>query len=209
MSLKARRTQVCLAEKGRLSSAVVLDIGLEDFLVPIDNLPLGVELPDQSKIAERFSQDIRSVLESFDDEHKALQVFVLSDGSSVINSVVSCLRAAGIKAKAVVPDVKSLQLQGDFGFSQVYEYRLPIGLALMSLEQSADGLNLFANLYDPSGIGRKRSSLYSLKMAGVITAALLVMLAIVSYGLMLQKITDWPCWCHGRISRSFLNGRCL
>ncbi len=183
VSLAARRTQVCLAEKGRLSSGIVLDTGLEDFLAAFGNPPSGAELPEQTEIAERFSQDIRSVLESFDNEHRALPVFVLSDGSSAIDSVAACLKAAGINAKAVVPDVKSLQLQGEFGVSQVYEYRLPIGLALMSLEQSADGLNLFANLYDPSGIGRKRSSLYSLKMAGVVTAALMVMLAIVSYGL--------------------------
>jgi hypothetical protein len=179
----AKRTQVCLVEKGKLSNAVVLDIGHEDFLNAISNLPAGAELSEQAGIAERFSQDIRSVLESFDyGERVELPVLVLSDGSSVIDSIVSCLKYAGINAKAVIPEIKSLRSQGEFGIAQLYEYRLPIGLALMAFERSEDGLNLFVNLYDPSGM-KKRSSLYSLKIAAVIAAALLTVLVMVSYGL--------------------------
>jgi len=184
VSLSGRSTQLCLVEGGHLSNAVVLDIGLEDYLQTSVNLPGGADLFDQSGVTDRFSQDIRSVLESSGySEQTHLPVLVLSDGGEAIESIVSCLRSAGLDAGVALPEAGILRSQSGFSPAQVYEYRLPIGLALMAIERPADGLNLFENLYEPTGTKRKDYGLHSLKIAGAIAAVLLTVLAIVSYGL--------------------------
>jgi hypothetical protein len=184
VSLSGRSTQLCLVEGGHLSNAVVLDIGLEDYLQTSVNLPGGADLFDQSGVTDRLSQDIRSVLESSGySEQTHLPVLVLSDGGDAIESMVSCLRSAGFDARVALPEAGVLRSQSGFSPAQLYEYRLPIGLALMAIERPADGLNLFENLYEPTGTKRKDYGLHSLKIAGAIAAVLLTVLAIVSYGL--------------------------
>ena len=184
VSLTARSTQLCLVEGGHLSNSVVLDIGLEDYLQTSLNLPGGGDLFDQTEVTDRFAQDIRSVLESSGySEQTHLPVLVLSDGGDAIESIVSCLRSAGLDARVALPEVGILRSQSGFSPAQLYEYRLPIGLALMAIEKPADGLNLFENLYEPTGTKRKDYGLHSLKIAGAIAAVLLTLLAIVSYGL--------------------------
>lgn len=183
VSLSARSTQLCLVEGGHLSNAVVLDIGLEDYLQTSVNLPGGADLFDQTEVTGRLSQDIRSVLESSGySEQTHLPVLVMSDGGDSIEGIVSCLRSAGLDARVALPDAGILRSQSGFSPSQLYEYRLPIGLALMALERPADGLNLFENLYEPTGTKKKDYGLHSLKIAGAIAAVLLTVLAIVSYG---------------------------
>jgi hypothetical protein len=184
VSLTARSTQLCLVEGGHLSNSVVLDIGLDDYLQTSLNLPGGSDLFDQTEVTDRFAQDIRSVLESSGySEQTHLPVLVLSDGGDAIESIVSCLRSAGLDARVTLPEVGILRSQSGFSPAQLYEYRLPIGLALMAIEKPADGLNLFENLYEPTGAKRKDYGLHSLKIAGAIAAVLLTVLAIVSYGL--------------------------
>ena len=184
VSLSGRSTQLCLVEGGHLSNAVVLDIGLEDYLQTSVNPPGGADLFDQSGVTDRLSQDIRSVLESSGySEQTHLPVLVLSDGGEAIESIVSCLRSAGFDAGVALPEAGVLRSHSGFSPAQVYEYRLPIGLALMAIERPADGLNLFENLYEPTGTKRKDYGLHSLKIAGAIAAVLLTVLAIVSYGL--------------------------
>jgi Tfp pilus assembly protein PilN len=182
-SLTARSTLLCLVEDGHLSNATVLDIGLEDYLRTRRNLPGTIELAEQTEITERLSQDIRSILESYGySEYTMVPISVLSDGSDAIKGIVSSLKSAGFNATVATPEVKNLRVQREFEVAQLYEYRLPVGLALMALDTPAVGLDLFANLYKPASLKKKRSGLYPLKITGAIAAALLVALAIVSYG---------------------------
>jgi len=184
VSLGARNTQVCLAQNGRLSNAVILDVGMEDFSQATRNSEVSVEgvMPDQTETAERFAQDMRSVLESFGCADPAeLPIFVLSNGSSVIENIVSSLSWAGMNVRAALPEIDKLAGQAEVGIEDVYEYRVPIGLALMALEGSADSLNLFERLYTPGGRTKKSSRLYSPKVAGVITLIMLAVLVAVSY----------------------------
>lgn len=178
VSLAARNTQVCLAEDGQLSNAVVLDVGMEDLSLAVST---DQPVPDQTQTAERFAQDMRSVLGSFGcAEPAGLPVFVLSNGNSAIESIVSSLSSAGMNVKAALPKVEKLAGQAELGVEGVYEYRVPIGLALMALDRPAESLNLFERLYT-GGMAKKRSALYSPKVAGVITAIMLAVLVAVSY----------------------------
>lgn len=182
MSLTARSIQLCLVENGHLSNAAVLDIGLDDFVQTSRKLAAWADLVEQTEITERVSQDVRSFLESSGYSEQAdLPVIVLSDGGGAIESIVSCLRSAGFNARVAVPELRNLRSQAEFGAAQLYEYRLPIGLAVMALDAPADGLNLFANLYDPASMRKKSASLYSLKISAAIAAVLLVLLVIASY----------------------------
>lgn len=174
LSVGAWGTQVCLAENGRLSNAVVLDMGLEDFLTDAAQ--------EQTETTERFTQDMRSVLELFGCAGQAeLPVFVLSDGSPVYVSIVSSLRLAGFNTRVALPDVDRLSARSELGAESLYEYRVPIGLALMALEGRDDELNIFARLYSLTEKKEKKHWLYSPKLAGAIACTMLLLLAIVAY----------------------------
>jgi hypothetical protein len=162
-----------LAEEGRLSNAAVLDMG-------VDDLSAAAE---QTETAEAFVQDMRSVLELFGYAGPAvLPVFVLSNGSDTIEGIVSALRSAGLDARAAEPLIEGLGA-GEVGAEELYEYRVPIGLALMGLEAGAKELNIFERLYRPAGEEKKKHWIYSLKAAGAVAAVMLVLLVIVSYAM--------------------------
>jgi len=173
VSMGERNTQVCLAEGGRLINAVGLDIGMEDFS--------GAEaLAEHTEAAERFAQDVRSVLELFGyAEATAVPVFVLSDGGSVIESIVSCLGSAGLKAETALPDVEKLTAEIEVGAEDIYEYRVPIGLASMVLDGDAEELNVFERLYNPAKKEVKKHWYYSAKVTGAIAVVMLVLLGVV------------------------------
>ncbi len=189
VSIGSRNTQVCLAEHGRLINAASLDTGMKDFSAvqedSIGGQGLAVRkdsIGEQAETAERFAQDTRSVLELFGYAEPAeLPVFVLSDGSGVIESIVSCLESAGLNVAAALPEVKKLKAQMELGAEDIYEYRVPIGLALMALEARADELNIFERLYNPAGERKKKHWLYSPKAACAIATVMLASLLIVSY----------------------------
>jgi len=175
VSTGARNTQVCLVEDGRLSNAVVLDVGTEDFAAEGD-------LVGHTETTERFIQDMRSVLELFGYAERAdLPVFVLSDGSAAYVGMVSSLRSAGLNARAALPEIKKLGAEKELEVEEAYEYRVPIGLALCTLEEHADELNIFERLYNPAGEKKKGPWWYSPMVACAIAGVMLVLLVVVSY----------------------------
>ena len=175
VSAEGRSMQVCLAENGQLSSAVVLDMGTEDF----SGAGGAVE---QTETAERFAQDMRSVLDLFGCvEPTAMNIFVLSDGSDVIEAIIGSLRSAGLSASAALPDVGKLGAPAGPDAEGIYEYRVAIGLALIALEPEADELNIFEQIYSPVKKKEKKNWLYSPRITGTIAAIMLVLLLIVSY----------------------------
>ncbi|MCK5175256.1 MAG: hypothetical protein KAR47_17815, partial [Planctomycetes bacterium] len=73
LDIGVHSTQVCMVEDGRLGNAASLDMGTKDFSA------------GQAETAERFAQDMRSILKLFGvDEPAGLPIFVLSDGQTVI-----------------------------------------------------------------------------------------------------------------------------
>jgi len=174
VSMAERNTQVCLAEDGRLSNAMVLDIGMEDLAAENEE--------EQMATCERFVQDMRSVLELFGDAEQAESpVFVLSDGDATHVSIVSSLRSAGLNARIALPDVKKLRVANEIGIEGIYKYHMPIGLGLMALEAREDELNIFEHLYSPTGKQEKKHWLYSPKVACVIAAVMLLLSVVVLY----------------------------
>jgi hypothetical protein len=174
LSTGSHNTQVCLVEEGRLSNAVVLDIGIEDFSTDVTD--------EQTETTERFAQDMRSVLDLFGcSNQEELPVFVLSDGSASFVSIVSSLRLAGLNARVAVPNLKGLMAKSELSDEDIYQYRMPIGLALMAIDEDTDELNIFEHLYNPVQKVVKKHWLYSPKVTLAIASIMLVLLAIVSY----------------------------
>jgi hypothetical protein len=184
VNMTARSTQVCLTEDGYLSNAIILDMGIEDFLEVADSLPHSEDIsePEKTEAVERFIFDMKSALEAFDyAEAKKLPIFVLSDGSKTLKVIVACLASAGLNVKAALPQIQKLKTQAGFGVEQLYEYRVPIGLSLMALDGHADGFNLFDNLYRPVGAGGDKRGLRSPKVAAAIATVMLVVFVVVFY----------------------------
>jgi hypothetical protein len=174
LSTGAHDTQVCLVEDGQLSNAVVLDIGVNDFSTD--------GTVEQNETTERFAQDMGSVLELFGCSNQPeLPVFVLSDGSATYVSMVSSLRLAGLNARVALPDVDGLMAKSELSVEDIYEYRVPIGLALMAFDETTDELNIFKHLYNPSEKKVKKHWLQSPKVTCVIASVMLVLLAIVTF----------------------------
>ncbi len=179
VSIGLRSTQVCLAEGTRLAGAVTLDTGMDD-------LSSGY-----GETAERFAQDMRSVLELFAlPELTKVPVFVLSDGSNVVRAMADCLILAGLNAK--ISDFRFPACSSD-GMKRetlnvLYEYRVPIGLALMALDSDAEQLNIFERLYSPAKDKAGKRWIYSLKATCTIAAVMLALLVIVFYVLDITKL---------------------
>jgi len=174
LSAGAHNTQVCLVENGRLSNAVVLDIGGDDFSSTSEDEP--------TEITERFAQDMRSVLDLFGcSDQEELPVFVLSDGSATFVSIVSSLRLAGLNARVACPELDGIMARSELSNEDIYRYRTPIGLALLALDADYNELNIFENLYSPVRKVVKKHWVYSLTASFAIACVMLVLLVIVSY----------------------------
>jgi len=174
LSVGVWNTQVCLANNGHLSNAVVLDIGTRDFLAEVGR--------EQTETGERFTQDMRSVLELFGcTERSGLPIFVLSDGSAVHVSIVSSLRSAQFNARVALPEVHKLKTKIHLDAAELYEYRVPIGLALMEIEGGKKELDIFSRVYNPTRKKERGYWLYSPKIAGAIACLMLFLLALVAY----------------------------
>jgi hypothetical protein len=184
LSITARNTRVCLAQNGRLSNAVVLDTGTEDLSKTTQSLLLSGtgRLEDQTETAERFVQDIRSVLELFAcAEPATLPIFILSDDSDTHEVIVSSLKSAGLNVRAAYPQIGRLETTSRLTPGLIYEYRVPIGLALTALDGDTEELDIFERLYHPPSEAKSKLRLYSPKVAFAVAAVMLALLLIVSY----------------------------
>ena len=174
LSAGTHNTQVCLVEKGRLSNAVVLDMGVEDFSRTV--------VEEQTEATERFAQDMRSVLDLFGyADQEQLPVFVLSDGSATYVSIVSSLRLAGLNARVASPELEGIMARSELSNEDIYRYRTPIGLALLALDADSKELNIFKNLYNPVQKVVKKHWVYSSTASFAIACIMLVLLVVVSY----------------------------
>jgi len=175
VNIRSRNTQVCLAEQGKLVNAVSLDMGMEDFSA-------GQGSAEQMETAERFVQDMRSVLELFGyADTDGPPIFVLSDGGIAIEEIASYLESAGFNVRVAVPQMGKLRGGVELSVEDIYQYRVPIGLAAMVFETPAEELNVFAGLYRPKAEKEKRRWLHSPKVAGAITIVMLMLLVTVLY----------------------------
>jgi len=177
VSAQGRNTRVCMVEGGRLVNAAGLDVGIED-------LSAGAGASQQAEAADRFAQDMMGVLRLFGySDTSGIDVFVLSDGGKAVEAMVSSLASAGLNATAALPRVEKLKSRAGRGAEDIYEYRVPIGLALIALDGEATELNVFEGLYEGAEAKAKKRWYRSLKVTGVIAAVTVLLLALIFYAL--------------------------
>ena len=167
-------TQICLAKNGLLCNAVTLDMGTIDFGEG--------ESQEETETMKRLVQDARSVVDSFIvEKHVEVPVIVLSDGSKIYETLTNSLKAAGLNARLTTPSVKKLKSDNRLDSKEIFEYRAPIGLALMALDDKTVELNLFTYLFKPFGEEVKKHWFFSPKITGAIATAMVLLFAMVSY----------------------------
>ena len=79
--------------------------------------------------------------------------------------------------------MEKLTAQMELNAEDVYEYRVPIGLALLAIEADGKELNIFEHLYRPAAEEEKIRLLRSPKVTGPIAAVMLVLLVTVLYAI--------------------------
>jgi hypothetical protein len=178
VSLGEESTQVCLVQNGLVTRAAVLDMGMA-------GLPQSGGDPSAGPSADaldRFLHDFHTILASFGwEESSPWPLFVLSDGSENIQRIVDALNAGGLPAQVSVPDLQNLRTPSGFGAQEAYEYRTPLGLALMALEKPAATLNLFERVLEEQEQQKAASAWRSVALAGVAAGLMLIALLVTVY----------------------------
>ena len=178
VSVFENSSQLCLAENGVLINAVVLDMGVKEFS--------SADL--HSEAAERFVRDMKGILEMFGYGGSAeLPIYVLSDGSEAVSTMVAALESSGLDARGVTPDITRINRSSQLDAEIIYDYRLPIGLGLAGLEARGDELNIFNRLYDPLRKDEAASGLSLIKRYAAVAAAALVLGVLVWYAVDIAK----------------------
>jgi hypothetical protein len=173
VSIGAESTLACLVQNSQVTRAGVLDMGLSA-LSPASGTSPG--------IMDRFSHDLRILLTSFGwDGTGPWPLFVLADGGDTMQRVVEQLNAVGVPAKASVPNLGSLKPPAGFGAKEAYEYRTPLGLALIALDRSSGTLNLFERVLQEQEQEKAATAWRSVALAGVAAAATLIVLLVTAY----------------------------
>jgi len=173
LNIGVNSTQLCLVDGGLLASAVTLDIGT-------DGLSAGDNLVDET--AERFVQDLRSAFAHFGySDSEQLDVFVSASSRKTIEAVSDYLTKSGITVQTAEPAMERLTFARPMPIESLYEYFVPVGLAIMALDSPTDELDIFGRLYKPSERDEHVSRLPSLKSAVIITMITLAVFLVLSY----------------------------
>jgi hypothetical protein len=170
ISLGVHQTQVCLVVGGAVANAAVVDTGMAE---------LSAAVSSRADVTERFVQDMHTALASFGwKDTDPWPIVVLSDGSEAIDEVAARLRAGGMEARTCLPATQRIRAPKGFGQQDLYEYRAAIGLALLGLDASTGGLDLFEQIRRSEQQKKDKIARHSTWLAaGVAGIALIVFLA--------------------------------
>jgi len=174
ISISTRNTQISVVKRGAVANAAVLDTGMDDLAAVANEEPAS---PQAAALIERFAQDVRAVLESFEwSESTSWPMLVLSDGSDGIGNIVAALNAVGLNVRASVPKPQALGTLTGLEPGDLYAYRAPVGLGLMLLDGQAEKLDLFARMNEAEKEEKAKSAWQSTTLAAIAALVMLVVL---------------------------------
>ena len=156
ISVNDTTTDVCVARDSQLVHAAVLDVGQQDL--------------DTHEGIERLLQDLSRLRAEVAED---LPLFLLSDGSAQWDGLADTLKQVGLSARVVLPDERRLNLAADVTSASLYQGRVALGLALLSLDQAADPLELMPVASEDEQEAKSPRAPMSLA-----TAAILLVLAV-------------------------------
>lgn len=142
MSCCEHHTVVCCVRHHQLIHASVLDLGRDD-MIPADTVFEAMS-PLNSGPVDQFVQDLQGVVQSY---QKALptchDVTLLSDGSDPLKAIAETVTQAGLAVHEAIPSETLFTGRMTFGVTDLYAWRVPIGLALCALHQNPAHYELF------------------------------------------------------------------
>jgi hypothetical protein len=114
-----------------------------------------------------------------------LPVVLLSDGQPLLEEAAQALRTAGLNAQCVSAETQKIQISDEISStdlkSLIYEYRVPIGLAICGFDTAVEGLDIFAELYSPAVKAASLGLWHNPKASGGIAVAMAILLTVVLY----------------------------
>jgi hypothetical protein len=187
VNLRPTDCQVLLMDGGKLSHAVTVNTGLNDFASDGSSGNNGL-----------FVYDLRDTLELFGpDVPQDTPLLVISENPREHEKLISYLRDAGFNARPTVPSSGLLyyarpdaadivpshavvsEASGHVTSGDICQYIEPIGLALMAMDGDAVGLDLFQGLMRKPGASTARTvgTLTLLAVATVVIAVVCMVVA--------------------------------
>lgn len=142
MSCSQHHTVVCCVRDRVLIHASVLDLGLDD-LGADDTTSEAASAADTGPTGQ-FVQDLQGVINSYQATlPDCREVTLLSDGSDALKSVVQTVSQAGLAVSETLPHEAVFTGHMPLEVSDLYAWRVPIGLALCALNQAPTHYELF------------------------------------------------------------------
>jgi hypothetical protein len=86
-----------------------------------------------------------------------------------------------MKAKTSLPAGQTLRLPAEFGTRDIYEYRVPLGLALMQLDTPPGGLDLLERMTEVQEQEKVKSGRRSTTLAAALAVFMLLVLIVAAY----------------------------
>jgi len=165
------KSQICLAEGGKILQAINLDS---------TRGALEGEINSAERNVEKLAQDIFGTLRVFGDASIPIQL--LSDGSEQLEKINQYLRKVGLNSHSVRMDEARLHRGAIDKERDVFEFLLPIAVAVLALEPEVKTLNIFTQSEITQRQKKAKSLLYSVKSAAAAAIIMAILWAITAYG---------------------------
>ena len=154
LSCCKHHTVVCCVRHHQLIHASVLDLGLDD-MIPAETVFEAMS-PSNSGPADQFVQDLQGVVQLYQKELPNCHTLtLLSDGSDPLKAIAQMVTQAGLAVHDATPSEALFSGRMTIGVADLYDWRVPIGLALCALNQSPTHFELFK---DQCGCPEKRQT---------------------------------------------------
>lgn len=176
MSCHDHHTVLCCVKSGQLLHASVLDFGVSDLS----------DAATARDMAGQFAEDVGLAMQVCSETVSACHsVTVMSDGSESMQAVMQVLMLHGLEVHECIPNTAAFTHKDGVQASDVYAYRVPIGLALCQLDDELDGFELLKDLCGAKV--QKQSSYTRVIAAGAAAVAAIVLMIGVCYGMDLKR----------------------
>lgn len=177
-------TQILLSRDGVLSFGATSDVSRDD---------LGLDGQLDRCAAEQLAQDIYHIHDRLGDTAQKLPIYILSDQSETLEQIITYLNTIELNIETATPQKQIISdvSKGkpvDLSAEIVYQYLVPLGLALLAFDEQAKVLDIF-DQRKPMEKNRKMTiQLPSLKYCAVAVLISAFLLVAVSYGLDVWKV---------------------
>ena len=157
----------------QLVNQTTLDVSLND-----------LNQPDQTAQTNRrrLIVDLLGALKLFDlPSTETPPIFLLADPTPATAELIEALKDQNLNIEAITWMPSNLVVTEDFSHADLFDYLIPLGLALIALDEDTQSLDLFTDLCQPEQEKDKAAQIGSLKKKALIAGALLVGWILIAY----------------------------